>query len=148
MENNKETTGMNNATVASFAQGTATPFTMVAASGAAHRMREYQRALKETVNSSAKTVKEREAEKRRKKEMEWKAEKEATKAALEARKKEEWAKKYGKPVEELTMDELLGMEESEEEEMELLDEGGKRNVDREGLAEVARILETRIWTHQ
>jgi len=66
MDNNRESTaGGTVDAVPTYAQGTngggrgpTTPFTMAAASGAARRMREQQRALKETLSSSAKTVKE------------------------------------------------------------------------------------------
>lgn len=62
MENNLESTNRATGAAPSFAQGTSgansNPFAKAAASGAARRMREQQKALKEAMNSSAKTVKE------------------------------------------------------------------------------------------
>jgi hypothetical protein len=137
MESNRNTTRGAHTTSTTFTQGTAgerratTPFTLAAASGAARRMREQQRALKDTLNSSAKTVREREAEKKKKQEEEAKAKAEAKAAEEEARKREAWAKKSGKSVEDLTTDDLMEMDMSEDLED---DESGD-------LGDVARNLE-------
>ena len=146
MDTNGESTGGTNNVVRSYAQGTngggtgnRTPFT-VAAAGAARRMREQQRALKETMNSSAKAVKAREAERMKKQEEEAKAkaaEKAAAKAAEdEARKRETWARKTGKTLEEATLADLMGMSEDSEDEDEEM-----KAVDRDDLEEVTRNLE-------
>ena len=97
-------------------------------------MREQQRALKDTLNSSAKTVREREAEKKKKQEEDANAKAEAKAAEEEARKREAWAKKSGKSVEDLTTDDLMEMEMSEDLED---DESGDlgdvvRNLEMEG----------------
>ena len=147
MENNRTTTGGDNTGVPTLAQGSAdrrgatTPFTMAAASGAARRMREQQKALKETLHSSAKTVREREAERQKKKEEEAK-EKAAAKAAEEEKKKKEaWEKEHSKSFEDATMEDILGMDDSEDgEDDESMGVEGRED-NRGGLEEVVRNLE-------
>ncbi len=138
MESNRNTTRGTHPTSPTFTQGTAggrgatTPFTLAAASGAARQMREQQRALKDTLTLSAKTVRKQEAEKRKKQEEEANTKAAAKAAEEEARKREAWAKKSGKSVEDLTADDLLEMDMSEDLED---DESGQ------DLGDVARNLE-------
>ena len=145
MEKNLENTDGTTGAALSFSQGTvgtnSNPFAKAAASGAARRMREQQKALKEAMNSSAKTVKEREAEKKKKQEEEAKA-KAAAKAAEEERKKKEvWAKRHGKSVEDATLDDLMGMDVSEDfDEVEFMGEDGGKDGGG-GLDDVTRNLE-------
>ena len=106
-------------------RGTTTPFTLAAASGAARRVREQHKALKETLNASARTVKEREAERKKRKE-----EEAAAKAAADEEKKREEREK--------TLDQ--GAEDASMEDMEESDDG-EDNDNRRGLEEVARNLE-------
>jgi hypothetical protein len=103
-----------------FTQGTAggrgatTPFTLAAASGVARQMGEQQRALKDTLISSGKTGREREAERKKKQEEEAIAKAAAKAAEEDARKRAAWAEKSGKSVEDLTTGDLLEMDMSEE----------------------------------
>lgn len=147
MENNRTTTGGENTGVPAPTQGSVcrrgatTPLTMADASGAARRMREQQKALKEILHPLAKMVKEQEAERQKKKEEEAKAKAAAKAAEGEKRKKEAWAKEHGKSFEDATMDNSLGMDDWEEAEdnESMGDEGRKDN--RGGLEEVVRYLE-------
>ena len=122
------------AAVGTFAQGTSTPFTKVAADSAARRMREQQRALRDTLNLSAKTVKEREEEKKKKQQ----EEQERTKAAEEEATKKRFETRTGKKWEEATIDDIIVMD-SDDSDVEMVGEGG-RIVDREDLEELARNL--------
>ena len=132
MENNRPTTGGGNTGTPTPTQGIAdrrgatTPFTMAAASGAARRVREQQKALKEALNSSAKTVREREAERQKRKE-----EEAAAKAAADEKKKREVGEK-NQTAEDASMEDPMAMEDSEDDE---------DNDNRGGLEEVARNLE-------
>ena len=65
-------------------------------------MREQQRALKDTLTLSAKTVRERAAERKKKQEEEAIAKAAAKAAEEDARKRAAWAEKSGKSVEDLT----------------------------------------------
>ena len=144
MENNLETTNGATDAAPSFAQGTAgansNPFAKAAASGAARRMREQQRALKEAMTSSAQTVKEREAEKKKKQEEAAKAKAVAAAVEEERKRKEAWEKRHGKSLADSTLDELMGMDESEDEEVILMGDGGGK-AGGGGLEDVARNLE-------
>ena len=116
MENNRPPTGGGNTGTPTPTQGTAdrrgatTPFTMAAASGAARRVREQQKALKEALNSSAKTVREREAERQKRKE-----EEAAAKAAADEKKKREVGEK-NQTAEDASMEDPMAMEDSEDDE--------------------------------
>ena len=121
------------ATVATFEQGVATPFTKAAAASAARRMRDQQRALRETLNSSAKTVKEREEEKKKKQQ----EEQARAKAAEEEATKKRFEKRTGKSWEDATIGDIMAMDDDSD--VEMVGEG-KTYVDRVDLEEVARNL--------